>query len=75
MFDKRRFMAQLALKGVTLKELAKNLEIDESTLYRKINDDGRFTRKEMNNMIDFLEIEDPNNIFFANELAQTQERD
>lgn len=69
MFDKRRFMAQLALKGVTLKELAKNLEIDESTLYRKINDDGRFTRKEMNNMIDFLEIEDPNNIFFANELA------
>ena len=67
MFDKRRFMAQLALKGVTLKELAKNLEIDESTLYRKINDDGRFTRKEM--MIDFLEIEDPNNIFFANELA------
>ena len=75
MFDKRKFMAQLALKGVTLKELAKNLEIDESTLYRKINDDGRFTRKEMNNMIDFLEIEDPNNIFFANELAQTQERD
>lgn len=75
MFDKRRFMAQLALKGVTLKELAKNLEIDESTLYRKINDDGRFTRKEMNNMIDFLEIEDPNNIFFANELAQMQERD
>lgn len=75
MFDKRRFMAQLALKGVTLKELAKNLEIDESTLYRKINDDGRFTRKEMNNMIDFLEIEDPNNIFFANELAYTQERD
>ena len=69
MFDKRRFMAQLALKGVTLKELAKNLEIDESTLYRKINDDGRFTRKEMNNMIDFLEIEDPNNIFFANELT------
>ena len=69
MFDKRRFMAQLALKGVTLKELAKNLEIDESTLYRKINNDGRFTRKEMNNMIDFLEIEDPNNIFFANELA------
>lgn len=69
MFDKKRFMAQLALKGVTLKELAKNLEIDESTLYRKINDDGRFTRKEMNNMIDFLEIEDPNSIFFANELA------
>lgn len=62
-------MAQLVLKGVTLKELAKTLEIDESTLYRKINDDGRFTRKEMNNMIDFLEIEDPNNIFFANELA------
>lgn len=69
MFNKRKFMAQMALSGMTLKELAQNLGIDESTLYRKINDDGRFSRKEMNDIILILHINDPNPIFFASELA------
>ena len=65
MFDKRRFMAQLALVGMTLRELAQKLNIDESTLYRKISDDGRFSRKEMNEIIQILDIADPTPIFFA----------
>lgn len=65
MFDERKFMAQLVLAGVTLTELAKKLEINPSTLRRKISDDGRFTRKEINEMIDFLCIEDARAIFFA----------
>lgn len=69
MFDKRKFMAQMALADMTQKELAQKLGIDESTLYRKINDDGRFSRKEMNSIIDILHIEDPNPIFFASELT------
>lgn len=69
MFDKRRFMAQLALSGLTLRELAQKLGINETTLYRKLNDDGRFSRKEMNDIITILNIDDPNPIFFAPELA------
>lgn len=69
MFDKRKFMAQMALAGVTLKDLAAHLGIDKSTLSRKISDDGRFTRKEINEMIDFLKIDDPADIFFARQLA------
>lgn len=65
MFDKRRFMAQMALVGMSLKELAQKLNIDESTLYRKISDDGRFSRKEMNEIIQILDIADPTPIFFA----------
>ena len=69
MFDKRKFMAQIVLAGMTQKELAQKLGIDESTLYRKINDDGRFSRKEMNDIIEILQIKDPNPIFFAPELT------
>ena len=69
MFDKRRFKAQLALKGVTGRQLADELNINEATLYRKINADGAFTREEINHMILFLEIEDPKDIFFAEQLA------
>lgn len=69
MFDKNRFRAQMALAGITSKELAQKLGIDESTLYRKINNSGSFTRDEINKMIQILHITDPQRIFFAEELA------
>jgi hypothetical protein len=69
MFDKRRFKAQIALKGKRLKDIAEVLEIKESTLYRKLKRDGDFTRAEINTLIIYLEIERPEEIFFAKELA------
>lgn len=69
MFDERRFRAQLVLADVTMKDLAAALDINESTLYRKIKQDGAFTRDEINIMIAFLKIEDPKEIFFADKLA------
>ena len=65
MFDERKFRAQLVLKGISMKELASLLNLNESTVYRKINDNGSFTRDEINKMIEFLEIENPMEIFFA----------
>ena len=73
MFDKRKFLAQITLRDVSKKELAEKLGINEQTLYRKINNDGFFTRKEINTMINFLAIENPAEIFFADELAETKE--
>lgn len=74
MFDERRFRAQMVLADVTMKELASSLGINESTLYRKIKQEGAFTRDEINRMIDILKIKEPGEIFFANKLAETQER-
>lgn len=69
MFDKRRFRAQVVLSGKTYAEIAKELEMSEATLYRRINADGDFTRSEINTLITILNIEDPHDIFFAEELA------
>ena len=69
MFDKKKFKAQLALSGITAKELAQKLEIDESTFYRKVNEEGRFSRQEINTLIEILHISNPMEIFFAEELA------
>ena len=69
MFNKNKFKAQMVLSGVSAKELAQKMNIDESTLYRKIQNDGSFTRSEINQMIDILNIPDPKEIFFADELA------
>lgn len=65
MFKKNEFRAQVARAGKTQKEVAEYLGIDESTLYRKIQNDGSFTRGEINKMIVFLSIEHPESIFFA----------
>ena len=69
MFDIKKFKAQMVLKGFTGKQLADALNINESTFYRKLNDNGRFSREEINKMVDLLSIEDPKVIFFADELA------
>lgn len=69
MFNKKLFLAQIIIADMTIKSLAEALGIDESTMYRKINDDGRFTRKEINSMIVLLKIDNPKEIFFAEEVA------
>lgn len=71
MFKKNRFRAQLALRGVTLKELAEMLGISEPTVYRKINRNGDFAREEIEKMIRLLRIENPMHIFFADEDTET----
>ena len=72
MFDERKFRAQLVLADVSMKELAAKLGINEATLYRKVKQDGAFTRDEINRMIIILHISNPTEIFFADKLAQTQ---
>lgn len=69
MFNKNMFRAQMVLKGITARELSEKLGINESTLYRKINADGSFTREEINQLIAILDISDPRAIFFSDELA------
>ena len=69
MFRENELKAQMVRRGVSQEELAKALGINASTLWRKIRADGNFTRNEISTMIDFLELEDPDSIFFAKELA------
>lgn len=72
MFNRNALKAAMALRGVTGKELAEKIGCDPSTLYRKMDNEGSFTRKEINDIVIFLQIADPKPIFFADELAETQ---
>jgi predicted DNA-binding transcriptional regulator AlpA len=55
----------MVMSGITSKEVAKILGINESTLYRKINSEGNFTRKEIKILIDTLGLKNPEEIFFT----------
>ncbi|SEA04997.1 regulatory protein, Fis family [Eubacterium aggregans] len=65
MFDEKAFKISVIMSGVTMKQVAEHLGINEATLYRKIKRDGDFSRKEINDLIPFLKIENPFPIFFA----------
>jgi len=69
MFDRKRLQAQMVLKGITGKEMAARMGINEGTLYRKMGNDGDFSRSEITKIMEILEIEDPSEIFFAEQLA------
>ena len=69
MFDKNKFKGIVVAKGKDMKEIAKSLGVHETTLYRKLNDNGNFSREEIESLIVFLHIENPMEIFFTDELA------
>ncbi len=69
MFNRRRFKAQVALKGKTMRLVAKELGVDEATLYRKMSGESDFFRHEIQIICNFLDITDPLDIFFASDIA------
>lgn len=71
MFDKLKFKAAVVGKGKTMAEVAKYLNINESTLYRKVNGETEFSRQEIQSICSFLKLESPIDIFFAKELTET----
>ena len=72
MFNKLKFKAAVIESGKTIADVAEYLKINESTLYRKINGTSEFSRDEIQNICMFLKLDSPLEIFFANELTETQ---
>lgn len=69
MFDRNKLKAQMVLMGMTAEDVAKALDINTVTFYKKMKEDGRFTRAEINIMKQVLHIENVDEIFFAPELT------
>ncbi len=65
MFNEKLFKMKIKEKGFTLKEIASFLNIDTSTLYRKMNGESDFYRNEIQKLCNLLEFENPVEIFFA----------
>lgn len=67
-----KLRGKIVERGLTMTDISKCLNIDRSTLYRKISENGdRLTVKEANVICDVLELskEEAMNIFFTNFVA------
>lgn len=68
MFSKEKLVEELNSRRATLKELAQEIGIDESTLFRKMAGSSDFSRAEMQKIKEFLKLDtrQMEEIFFAN---------
>lgn len=71
MFDRNKFRAKVIENGLTMEQVADKMNINTATLYRKMNGESDFTRKEMQLLRNILSLntKTADEIFFASELA------
>jgi len=58
MLNKNKLKAKVIENGLTMEKVAKALDINVTTLYRKINGTSDFTRSEMHKIKDLLNLSD-----------------
>lgn len=70
MLNKNKLKAKVIENGLTMEKVAKELDINVTTLYRKINGTSDFTRSEMHKIKDLLNlsVKDAVDIFFNPDL-------
>lgn len=72
-----KLRAKIIEKGSSVSEVSKAIGINPATFWRKCNGVSSFTRKEILDIKEFLQltVEEVMYIFFADELTETQEKE
>lgn len=60
---------ELTRRNISVKDVCDLLKISKSAFYRKCNGKSEFTRKEIELLIEYLEIKDPTPIFFSQSVS------
>lgn len=68
MTNSKELEVAITRAGITKRELAKRLGLSEMGLYKKINNITEFKASEIKALVELLNIEDINEIFFANKV-------
>lgn len=67
--DRLKLQYEMKVKGITVEKLCSDLNISKSAFYRKCNGVSEFTRKEIQDIVDYVGLESPMGIFFTNKVS------
>ena len=67
--DRFKLEYEMKTRGVTVQALCKAIGMSRSAFYRKCNGTSEFTQREIQKIIDILNIESPVGIFFAKKVS------
>lgn len=68
--DKLRLEYERKKKGVSVSEFCAEIGISTSAYYRKCDGKTQFTLEEINRIVDYLGLESPMEIFFADRVSE-----
>ena len=67
--DKYRLEYEMKSRGITIEQMCKHLNISRSAFYRKCNGLSEFTLSEITSIVDFIGLDSPIGIFFADKVS------
>lgn len=67
--DRYRLEYEMKSRGVTIEMLCNDLNISRSAFYRKCRGKSEFTQSEIQQIVDYLNLESPMGIFFADKVS------
>lgn len=67
--DKFRLRYEMDKRGISQTQLCKDLDISRSAFHRKCNGESEFTLKEIQDIINYLQLDSPMGIFFAEKVS------
>ncbi len=68
--DKYKLEYEMKSRGITAEKLCHDLNISRSAFYRKCNGISQFTQKEIQDIVDYIGLDSPMEIFFAEKVSQ-----
>lgn len=60
---------EMSLRKVSRKDMCEALGISRSAFFRKCNGESEFTRKEIQKIVEYLELDSPVDIFFSHSVS------
>ena len=67
--DKNKLKYEMRSRGITIDKLCLDLNISRSAFYRKCNGISEFTQSEIQNIVNYLGLDSPMEIFFAKKVS------
>ncbi len=67
--DRYKLEYEMKSRGITIEKMCEDLKISRSAFYRKCRGVSEFTQGEIQNIVDYLGLESPMGIFFANKVS------
>ncbi len=67
--DRYKLEYEMKSKGITINKLCSDLHISRSAFYRKTRGKSEFTQGEIQKIVDYLHLETPMGIFFAEKVS------
>lgn len=68
--DKYKLEYEMKSRGITIEKMCADIHMSRSAFYRKCNGLSQFTQGEIQNIVDYIGLDSPMGIFFAEKVSQ-----